>query len=78
MEYERGDLAFMAREKGKGKSKGSRKTKFRPFDERQSTKEAVRAEPREKWRPKTITCVNCGAEGHMRSDCPKPRQHLLF
>ena len=78
MEYERGDLAFMAREKGKGKSKGSRKTKFRPFDERQNTKEAVRAEPREKWRPKTITCVNCGAEGHMRSDCPKPRQHLLF
>ena len=78
MEYERGDLAFMAREKGQGKSKGSRKTKFRPFDERQRTKEAVRAEPREKWRPKTITCVNCGAEGHMRSDCPKPRQHLLF
>ena len=78
MEYERGDLAFMAREKGQGKSKGSRKTKFRPFDERQHTKEAVRGEPREKWRPKTITCVNCGAEGHMRSGCPKPRQHLLF
>lgn len=76
MQYERGDLAFMAREKGHKKPKGGRKTKFRPFEERQPTG-TVRAEPREKWFPKTM-CINCGGEGHVRSNCPKPRQHLLF
>ena len=77
VQYERGDLAFMAKEKGSGKPRGGKKQKFRPFDMRQVTM-AEGEGPREKWLPKTITCTNCGEQGHMPSDCPQPRQHLLF